>query len=62
VKQSIAEVAKQFRGYAQQDSFELFNYLIDTIHEDLNRVKVKPYYESTDSNGRADEIVSAEHW
>jgi ubiquitin carboxyl-terminal hydrolase 4/11/15 len=36
--------------------------LIDTIHEDLNRVKVKPYIESTDSNGRSDEIVSAEHW
>ena len=36
--------------------------MIDTIHEDLNRVKVKPYIESTDSNGRSDEIVSAEHW
>ena len=36
--------------------------MIDTIHEDLNRVKKKPYVESTDSNGRDDKIVSAEHW
>ena len=32
------------------------------MHEDLNRVKKKPYVEMQDSNGRPDEIVSAEHW
>ena len=51
LKRAIGEIAHQFRGYQQQDSFELFNYLIDTIHEDLNRVKNKPYVETPDSNG-----------
>ena len=62
LKSAIGEVAHQFRGYAQQDSYELFNYLIDTIHEDLNRIRDKPYIEQTDSNGRDDQIVSEEHW
>jgi len=62
VKSAIGEVAKQFWGYAQQDSNELFTYLIDTIHEDLNRIKKKPYVEQKDSEGRDDKIVSKEHW
>jgi ubiquitin C-terminal hydrolase len=32
------------------------------LHEDLNRVKKKPYIEMRDSDGRPDEIVSKEHW
>jgi len=36
--------------------------LIDTIHEDLNRIKKKPYVEQKDSEGRDDKIVSKEHW
>jgi ubiquitin C-terminal hydrolase len=32
------------------------------MHEDLNRVKKKPYVEMQDSEGRPDEVVSAEHW
>jgi len=35
-----------FQGYAQHDSAELLNYLLDGLHEDLNRVKgPKPYVE-----------------
>ena len=36
VKKAIGAVAQQFSGFAQQDSYELFNYLVDTLHEDLN--------------------------
>jgi len=36
--------------------------LVDTLHEDLNRVIEKPYVETPDSNGWSDEIVSKEHW
>lgn len=32
------------------------------MHEDLNRVKKKPYTDLEDSNGRPDEEVCAEHW
>lgn len=62
VKKAIGTVAYQFQGFAQQDSFELFNYVVDTLHEDLNRVKVKPYSEVKDSDGRPDDEVSADHW
>lgn len=62
VKKAIGTVAYQFQGFAQQDSFELFNYVADTLHEDLNRVKEKPYTEVKDSNGRPDDEVSRDHW
>jgi len=62
VKKAIGAVAQQFSGFAQQDSYELFNYLVDTLHEDLNRVIEKPYVEVPDSDGRPDEVVSKEHW
>ena len=62
VKKSIGKVAQQFSGFAQQDSYELFNYLVDTLHEDLNRVVEKPYTEVSDSDYRPDSIVSQEHW
>lgn len=32
------------------------------MHEDLNRVKVKPYTETIESNGQADEKVSRDSW
>jgi ubiquitin C-terminal hydrolase len=47
-----------FSGYAQHDSQELFSFLVDGIHEDLNRIKKKPYVESVDSNERPDDVVS----
>ena len=62
LKKAIGTVAYQFQGFAQQDSFELFNYVADTLHEDLNRVIEKPITEFADSNGRPDEEVSADHW
>ena len=34
----------------------------DGLHEDLNRVKKKPYVESKDYDGRADEIIAKEQW
>ena len=38
------------------------NYLLDLIHEDLNRVKKKPYVEIPDMTGRSDEEMSREFW
>lgn len=36
-KTSLGRHAEQFMGYDQQDSQELIAYLLDGIHEDLNR-------------------------
>lgn len=39
---------------------EFLSFLLDGLHEDLNRVHNKPYIELKDSDGRPDEIVSQE--
>ena len=36
-KTALGRHAEQFIGYDQQDSQELIAYLLDGIHEDLNR-------------------------
>lgn len=37
-------------------------FLLDGLHEDLNRVKQKPYIEMKDSDNRPDEEVAYECW
>jgi len=54
-KSSIGQFAPQFEGYEQQDAQELLAYLLDGIHEDLNRVLIKPYIEDKDCDGSNDE-------
>ncbi|KAK8915991.1 Ubiquitin carboxyl-terminal hydrolase 9 [Platanthera zijinensis] len=61
-KTKLARFAPQFSGYNQHDSQELLAFLLDGLHEDLNRVKNKPYIEVKDSDGRLDEEVANECW
>ncbi|XP_069792713.1 ubiquitin carboxyl-terminal hydrolase 4 isoform X2 [Narcine bancroftii] len=61
-KTQVGCFAPQFSGYQQQDSQELLAFLLDGLHEDLNRVKKKPYLELKDANGREDEVVAREAW
>lgn len=44
-KHKLGRFAPQFQGYGQQDSQELLAFLLDGLHEDLNRIKRKPYIE-----------------
>lgn len=41
---------------------ELLAFLLDGLHEDLNRVKHRPYINSGDADGRSDEEVADEYW
>ncbi|KAI4381571.1 hypothetical protein MLD38_007632 [Melastoma candidum] len=61
-KARLARFAPQFSGYNQHDSQELLAFLLDGLHEDLNRVKHKPYIKSRDADGRPDEEVADEYW
>ncbi|XP_076985438.1 ubiquitin carboxyl-terminal hydrolase 4 isoform X4 [Tamandua tetradactyla] len=61
-KTQVGRFAPQFSGYQQQDSQELLAFLLDGLHEDLNRVKKKPYLELKDANGRPDVVVAKEAW
>lgn len=53
----VGRFAPQFSGYQQQDSQELLAFLLDGLHEDLNRVKKKPYLALRDAEGRPDEVL-----
>ena len=52
----------QFDGYSQQDSHEFLSYLLDGLHEDLNRVLEKPRPPAVESDGRGDREVASESW
>merc|ERR1719210_1420236 len=61
-KMAVGRFAPQFSGYQQQDSHELLTFLLDGLHEDLNRVKQKPYVEMSDGDGKPDSVVAMEAW
>lgn len=49
-KQTLGRAEGRFSGYGQQDSQEFLSWLIDALHEDLNRIIDKPYKENPDSD------------
>ncbi|KAF9530488.1 hypothetical protein CPB83DRAFT_851013 [Crepidotus variabilis] len=53
-KTQLQRFAPQFSGYQQHDSQELVAFLLDGLHEDLNRVLKKPYVEKPDWEGGGD--------
>jgi ubiquitin C-terminal hydrolase len=61
-KAALARFAPQFQGYSQQDRQELLAFLLDGLHEDLNRVRQKPYVEEPNAAGRPDKALAAEAW
>ncbi|XP_062181990.1 ubiquitin carboxyl-terminal hydrolase 5-like isoform X2 [Phragmites australis] len=61
-KMKLSRFASQFSGNNQHDSQELLAFLLDGLHEDLNRVKHRPYIRSKDADGRSDEEVADEYW
>lgn len=60
-KHTIGRYSSLFQGYLQQDSQEFLSWLLDALHEDLNRIYNKPYCEkpelSDDDLGNADAIL-----
>ncbi|KAI4162188.1 MAG: hypothetical protein LQ342_004208 [Letrouitia transgressa] len=54
IKNVVGRYGSNFSGYGQQDSQEFLLFLLDGLHEDLNRIQQKPYIEKPDST---DEMV-----
>ena len=46
-----------FKGFEQHDSGEFTNWLLDAIHEDINRVKTKPCKSKPEEKGPDAEIA-----
>ena len=42
LKSQIQRFAPRFMGYSQQDAQEFLRYLLEGLHEDVNRVTTKP--------------------
>jgi ubiquitin carboxyl-terminal hydrolase 4/11/15 len=49
-KLKLGRANPMFSGYGQQDSQEFVSWLVDALHEDLNRIEKKPYRENPDSD------------
>lgn len=62
IKNIVAEKASQFANHAQHDAHEFLSFLLDGLHEDVNRVKKKPLTGTVESQGRHDLDVSNEAW
>lgn len=50
----MAEKASQFANFAQHDAHEFMSFLIDGLHEDLNRIRSKPNTNTIEPRGRPD--------
>jgi ubiquitin carboxyl-terminal hydrolase 4/11/15 len=53
---------KQFSGYSQHDSQEMLAFLLDSLHEDLNRVQEKPYCELNEKMNNESESQASNRW
>lgn len=64
-KSLMGHYNSSFAGYMQQDSQEFLVFLLDSLHEDLNRVYAKPYTERPELESDAPQTVleiAAKSW
>ncbi|KAJ8711519.1 hypothetical protein PYW07_008761 [Mythimna separata] len=65
VRWCVSRWARALAGGGQHDAQELLAWLLDALHEDLNRAKphtAPAITHSDDSDGRPDQVVAAEAW
>ncbi|KAI8075313.1 hypothetical protein BC940DRAFT_287994 [Gongronella butleri] len=58
----IGRFHAEFQAYQRQDSQELLAFLLDGMHEDLNRIAIKPYMELPDLDDTPDADVAKMQW
>eukprot|EP00047_Mylnosiga_fluctuans_P019186 m.79853 g.79853 ORF g.79853 m.79853 type:complete len:1226 (+) comp8016_c0_seq2:46-3723(+) len=61
-KNMIAEKAPQFEGSQQHDCQEFCSYLLDGLHEDLNRVRKKPTLPTVDLSTLPTGVAAERAW
>ncbi|CAK1546558.1 unnamed protein product [Leptosia nina] len=62
-KSQVQRFAPRFMGYSQQDAQEFLRYLLEGLHEDVNRVTVKPKPILTEiEDSLSDSAKAAESW
>ena len=58
-KTTLGKHASRFVGYDQHDSQELAIYLLDALHEDMNRIRKKPYVEKPEQGEEESDVEAA---
>lgn len=58
----LVKIVKKFQGFSQQDSHELLTYLLDSLHEDMNRNLTKPYIEMKEKEENESDIDASKRW
>lgn len=53
----VAKRSKNFDGHSQHDTHEFMSYLIDGLHEDLNRVRQKPITKPVEMENHPDRFA-----
>uniref|UniRef100_A0A1B6G0Y3 Ubiquitin carboxyl-terminal hydrolase n=1 Tax=Cuerna arida TaxID=1464854 RepID=A0A1B6G0Y3_9HEMI len=61
-KMHLTNFAPQFAGYQQHDAQELLTFLLDGLHEDLNRIQEKPYSQNEENEEEDDATLSRSSW
>ncbi len=64
-KQELGKWKSDFAGNNQQDSQEVIQFMLDGLHEDVNRVLTKQYIPAPDedeNSAKSDELRAAEQW
>ncbi|CAE7063953.1 unnamed protein product [Rhizoctonia solani] len=63
-KQTLGKFAPAFSGHQQHDTQEFLGFLLDGLHEDLNRVLKKPHVEKPEwpEEGGDERAVAKETW
>jgi hypothetical protein len=54
-KRVVSLFAPRFQGFSQHDSQEFLAFLLDGLHEDLNRILKKPYFNNNDDDDDDDD-------
>ncbi len=63
LKRAVALFAPRFANFQQHDAQEFLAYLLDGLHEDINRIRRAPYVEMPDvTDGQNMTIAAAEAW
>lgn len=61
-KKILGGLHRIYLGFNQQDSGELITLFLDGLHEDINKIKTKSYFQSKEIDERAEQVIADEQW